>query len=114
MLLDPYLQSLKIDQTVVKWVSNSRLLGVTIDEGLTSSKHLISSTMCLDLYNKVILFCNLMQYPAIWGGFSNKQALMPWRCSTVHKAARIIYHENISKWNLFYYIVESEILRNTQ
>ena len=66
MLLDPYLQSLKIDQTVVKWVSNSRLLGVTIDEGLTSSKHLISSTMCLDLYNKVILFCNLMQYPAIW------------------------------------------------
>ena len=102
------LQGLKLGSHVIKWVSNSRLLGVTIDDRLHWSKHVtevkkgfvnklnmlkrsrfLPKSMLLDLYFRIIIPSVTYALP-VWGGLTNKEgfeALEALHC----RAARIIF-----------------------
>ena len=102
------LQGLKLGSHVIKWISNSRLLGVTIDDRLNWSKHVtevkkgfvnklnmlkrsrfLPKSMLLDLYFRIIIPSVTYALP-VWGGLTNKEgfeALEALHC----RAARIIF-----------------------
>ena len=87
------LQGLKLGSHVIKWVSNSRLLGVTIDDRLNWSKHVtevkkgfvnklnmlkrsrfLPKSMLLDLYFRIIIPSVTYALP-VWGGLTNKEGI---------------------------------------
>jgi len=101
--------ALTLGQYTIKWVSHSRLLGITIDDRLTWSNHInevkksfanklnllkrsrfLPTSMSLDLYHKVILPAVTYAMP-VWGSFTNKNgfdALESMHC----RAARVIFN----------------------
>ena len=103
------LGSLKINQHLIKWSLSSKMLGETIDNNLTWSKHISElkrgfvkklnlikrgrfspRNSLLDLYLKVILSSVTYALP-IWGCCTNKNefnSLEPIHC----RAARVIYN----------------------
>ena len=103
------LSSLKLDQHVIKWVSHSRLIGVTIDNKLTWARHIsklkrgfvnklnlikrsrfLPRNTLLDLYFKVILPSITYALP-IWGGCTNKDEFNA--LESIHcRAARVIFN----------------------
>ena len=103
------LGSLKINQHNIKWCSSSKLLGVTIDNRLTWSKHILElkrgfvnklnlikrsrflpRNSLLDLYFKVILPSVTYALP-IWGCCTNKNEFNS--LESIHcRAARVIYN----------------------
>ena len=103
------LGSLKINQYLIKWSSSSKLLGVTIDNKLTWTKHIselqrgfvnklnlikrsrfLPRNSLLDLYFKVNLPSVTYALP-IWGCRTNKNELNS--LESIHcRAARVIYN----------------------
>ena len=103
------LNSLKLNQHAIKWVSHSRLIGVTVDNKLTWARHLselkrgfvnklnlvkrsrfLPRNTLLDLYFKVILPSITYALP-IWGGCTNKNEFNA--LESIHcRAARVIFN----------------------
>ena len=102
------LNELKVGQDTVKWVSQTRLLGVTIDNKLSWSRHIqevkksfakklslikrsqfLPRDMLLDLYFKII-FPSVTYAIQIWGGCTNKEDFN--KLESLHRrAARLIF-----------------------
>ena len=94
---------------VIKWVSHSRLIGVTVDNKLTWARHIselkrgfvnklnlikrsrfLPRNTLLDLYFKVILPSITYALP-IWGGCTNKDEFNA--LESIHcRAARVIFN----------------------
>ena len=103
------LNSVTIGEDRIEWVKHSRLLGVTIDERLSWSRHLtdvkknfvnklnllkrssfLSRNALLDLYFKIIL-PSVLYGLVVWGGCPNAELLHS--LEVLHRrAARIIYN----------------------
>ena len=103
------LNSVTIGEDRIEWVKHSRLLGVTIDERLSWSRHLpdikknfvnklnllkrssfLSRNALLDLYFKIIL-PSVLYGLIVWGGCPNAELLHS--LEILHcRAARIIYN----------------------
>ena len=103
------LQTLSLMNHRIKWVTHSRLLGVTIDNRLNWDHHVkelrktfvnklnmlkrssfLPRTMLLDLYFKVI-FPSITYGIPVWGGLTNREGLNA--LESLHcRAARLIFN----------------------